>query len=287
MKYPVSEAVVQLQHGDTDSFSKIYELTHHPFYYIILKLVDCPEDAEDVLQDTYFQIYKNIDKLNSPEAFIDWSIKIAYNSAFAHIRKKKDILLDEDEQDIDLLQECNEEFLPSEAVDSEAKRQIILNIINQLPVPQRMVILLYYYQEMKIQDIAKVLGCSEGTVKSRLNYARNTIRKAVEDEEKQSGKLYAIPFLLFGMDADKLAMLPDKSAALLERIASGSGAVSAAPNAGGKASSSGGTAARTKVGGGSVGKFAALSVGKKIISGIIAASMLVGVPLLVHLYRNA
>lgn len=271
MDYAITDAVIRLQNGDEDAFNEIYERTRQSFYYIILKLVGNTSDAEDVLQETYLQIYRNSSKLNAPEAFIGWATKIACNAAYANGRKKKDILLGEDDRDLELLEELNRDFLPEDVIENEAKCQIILQIIDQLPLPQRTAIMLYYYQELKIPQIAEIMECSEGTVKSRLNYARNSIRKAVTDEETRSGKLYAIPLFLFDLDYKKLALSQGQFSEIFQRIAAQTSAV--APAGGGHSVASRFLEKKAL-------HFTAM---QKITGGILAAVLVLGIPISVYL----
>ena len=90
--------------------------------------------------------------------------------------------------------------MPEESVDYGATKKIMQGILNQLSEEQRLCVLMYYYEELSISEIADTLDCSTGTVKSRLNYARKYIKNEVENLEKKGTKLYSIaplPFLVW------------------------------------------------------------------------------------------
>lgn len=167
-----------------------------------------PEDAtQDVVQDSFMKAFRSISKLDNPSSFLPWMKRVATNTAKDWLKKKKPILFssmytddgDGDEQepefeDVDLTQQ------PEEALDAKTKKQLLWEIINDLSEEQRLVVSMFYFQEMSVADIAENLGVSQGTVKSRLNYARKKIECKVLDLEKKGTKLYGlapIPFLIW------------------------------------------------------------------------------------------
>ena len=196
--------VQAVQRGEPGADSSLYENFYNDVYYFIFKTVNDEELAADLTQDTFIEILQTIGKLNEPAAFVTWSRQIAYHKCTAHFRKRHDLLADEDEDGysvFDTVQEDRAEFIPHEALDQEDLKQTIHGMINQLPEEQRSALLMRYYNEMPVSEIAKVQGVSEGTVKSRLNYGRKAIKKSVEDYEKRSGvKLHCagvVPLLLW------------------------------------------------------------------------------------------
>jgi hypothetical protein len=107
---------------------------------------------------------------------------------------------DSDVEFEDVLENENREFMPEESADYSATKKIMQGILNQLSEEQRLCVLMYYYEELSISEIADALDCSTGTVKSRLNYARKYIKNEVENLEKKGTKLYSIaplPFLVW------------------------------------------------------------------------------------------
>lgn len=83
-------------------------------------------------------------------------------------------------------------FSPEESVDYAETKRLMKEILDGLPEDQKLCVLMYYYEELSVADIADALGCSTGTVKSRLNYARKKIRNDVEELERKGTKLYSV-----------------------------------------------------------------------------------------------
>lgn len=198
------EMVLAAQSGEEKGFAALYDTFHQDVYYYIYKIVNDAELAADLTQDTFVDILQKIDTLREPSAFITWSRQVAYSRCTAHFRKRKELLADEDSDGysvFDTLEEDRREFIPDAALDQADLKATIQAMCDALPEEQRAALLMRYFDEMSVSQIAQIQGVSEGTVKSRLNYGRNALRKAVEDYEKKNGiKLHCVgvvPLLLW------------------------------------------------------------------------------------------
>lgn len=196
--------VTSAQRGEDDGATALYDTFYQDIYYYILKTVNEPELAADLTQDTFMEILQTIGQLKEPAAFVTWSRQIAYHRCTAHFRKRKELLADEDEDGysvFDTIEEDRTEFIPDAALDQADLKATIHSMIDSLPEEQRSALLMRYFEELSVSQIATIQGVSEGTVKSRLNYGRKAIGKAVEDYEKKNGvKLHCagvVPLLLW------------------------------------------------------------------------------------------
>lgn len=249
--------------------TQLYEAVSQELYYYILKTVNDPHLADDLLQDTFLDIYQNIGKLQAPEAFVSWSRQIAHSRCTDYGRKRHDLLVDEDEDGktvLDNLPEDRTEFIPHEALEIEDLKQTLHTLIDTLPPEQRSALMLRYFDEISVKEIAQIQNVSEGTVKSRLNYARNTLRKSVEDYEKKHDiKLHSvgiIPLLLWLFREFKVA----NSLSLTHAATAAAPAFSATVAAESTAASAAASVAAT----------AAKGLSGKLIAGIAAASIAAG-----------
>ena len=182
--------VKALQAGDASAAEQLFEGIYRDVYYFILKTVKDSVLAEDLTQDALIEIFQNVSTLRDPEAFPAWCRQVAYFRCTHHFRKKKEVLVEEDEDGaslFDTIAEEKEEFIPEEALKKKDFRATVMNMIDSLSPEQRSAVLLYYFEERSVSEIARIQGVSDGTVKSRLNYARRAIRAAVEDYEKKTG----------------------------------------------------------------------------------------------------
>ena len=233
------QLVTDAQQGKPEAGGALYEAFYQDVYYYILKIVDNqPELAEDLTQETFIEILQTVEKLQEPAAFVTWSRQVAYHRCTAYFRKRTELLADEDEDGysvFDTMEEDRAEFIPGELLDQAAFKETIHQMLMELPTEQRSAIFLRYFDEISVKEIAQIQGVTEGTVKSRLNYGRNAIRKAVEDYEKKHDiKLHSVailPLILWLFRKYRLAQ-GVCSAAEVTATAAGATAVSSAVSAG-------------------------------------------------------
>ena len=202
--------VERVRNNDTEAWEELYKKTYPKAYTVAIQTLKNKEDALDVLQDAYVSVFKKIDTLRDESKLEAWVNRIVANRCIDHIRKYRGnnvatpfVEMTPDDSDVefeDILENENKEFMPEESVDYGATKKIMQGILNQLSEEQRLCVLMYYYEELSISEIADTLDCSTGTVKSRLNYARKYIKNEVENLEKKGTKLYSIaplPFLVW------------------------------------------------------------------------------------------
>ncbi len=187
--------VIAAKSGDTKCFEELYKLYYDKIYVLALTIVKNSADAEDVLQVTFIKAWQNIEKLENVSAFNTWLQRIAINQCNSMFRKsnKKEYSIDDEGDDGELLQIESDLMLPEQYAERDDLAIRLRSIIDELSVVQRETILLYYYNELSIEEIAQIMDCSEGTVKSRLFLARKAIKTEIEEQEKKSGeKFYGI-----------------------------------------------------------------------------------------------
>jgi RNA polymerase sigma factor (sigma-70 family) len=191
--------VTGAQKGDSTAMDQLFSAFYNDVYYFALKTVKDSDIACDITQETFLEIIRTIGNLQEPAAFVTWMKRITYHQCTRYFSKKKEVLVEEDEDGntiFDTLADESEGSIPSEIYEKEEFRNTILGIINELSEQQRSAVMMYYFDELTVAQIAQIQGVSEGTVKSRLNYARKAVKGSVEDYEKKHNiKLYSFSFL--------------------------------------------------------------------------------------------
>ena len=248
MKEITQEMLALAAKGNQYAIEDLYRLTYNSVYKTTKVLIQDEDTVLDIVQDSYVKAFQSLDQLDCPENFRAWIKKIATNKAKDYLKKKKPILFsemaNEDGDEIDFLDERLDHY-PELVIDRKETTRLMKQILDTLSEDQRLVIGMFYYEQMSVKEIAESLGCSENTVKSRLNYGRKKVEVQVKEMEKRGTKLYSLaplPFLLwlFRMDA-QAAEVP--SAAVLDAVtaecaaagAAAAGSLGAAAAAGAKA----------------------------------------------------
>ena len=207
----IKELVSSAKSGNKKSFDKLYELTHNDVWYNCLSLLKDEENAKDIMQETYITAFLKLDTLNDEQKFCGWITSIAVNKCKNKLKGKVEYQIDDEVLIVET--ETDELMLPEEYITKAEKRKVLLQIMEDtLSFNQYQTVLMFYFDEMSISEIAQGFEISEGTVKSRLNSSRAKMKTAIEDYEKKSGdKLHGVvvvPFFttIFKEEAKSLAV---------------------------------------------------------------------------------
>lgn len=188
-----------MRKGDPVGYEQLYDRYSKRIYAMTYGMLQNHTDAEDAVQNTFIHVYEKLYTLKDYNSFDSWLEKIAYNEALLLIRKRKKMTLFNDDLEAKVTDQIQDELmLPEEIAERRDTAEKIRSIIAELPEAQRQTLVLFYYNNLKIKQIAEVMNCGENTVKSRLYYARRSIGKAVDDLEKKGEKLHSGAVLPFG-----------------------------------------------------------------------------------------
>lgn len=203
-------------HHDKRAMEALYRETYGTVYSSVRMMLSDEYAVEDIVQDAFIKGFQNLDQLSDPQKYPSWMKRIAVNQVKDYYRKHKPILftqMENDEGDIPDFADDRTSDLPETVLDRHETARLVSEILDELADDQRAAIVMFYYQEMSVRDIAAACECSEGTIKSRLNYGRKKIESKVRALERKGTKLYGlapIPFmeLLFRDYAAELAATP-------------------------------------------------------------------------------
>jgi RNA polymerase sigma-70 factor, ECF subfamily len=169
--------VVRAQAGDEAAFSELVERFSPRLRYFLRKLLASADGAEDALQDVWLDVFRGLPRLEDPQALVAWLYRIARDRAYGRLRKARRLELPLDETQVEEpAVEDEEEFSAEEAARIHAA-------LDELPAEQREVLVLRFLEEMSYEQIARVVGCQLGTVRSRIHYAKRALRERVQRSE--------------------------------------------------------------------------------------------------------
>ena len=193
----IKELVLSAKNGNKKAFDKLYELTSNDVWFTCVSLLKDEENAKDIMQETYITAFLKLDTLKNEEKFCGWLTAIATNKSKNKLKGKVEYQIDDEVLIAET--ETDELMLPEEYINKAEKRKVLLQIIEDtLSFNQYQVVLMFYFNELSIAEIAQALEISEGTVKSRLNSSRAKMKTAIEDYENKSGdKLHGVVFVPF------------------------------------------------------------------------------------------
>ncbi len=179
--------VAQIKRGDQNAFAQIYEKYRPSVFRTACLISGNTQDGEDITQETFVKVFTHCTELKSDAMFRYWLFKILNRTAWTFLNRKKAEVPDEN-----ILEKADANCNPhTEELFLKKERQTqVYQAVMQLDYKLRLVVILYYYNELTTKQIAKVTDCYEGTVKSRLFTARKRLRQLLPEgedfHEKQS-----------------------------------------------------------------------------------------------------
>lgn len=172
------ELVKKCQDGEINAFQELVSRYHQKIYVVLTGLLRNREDALEIAQEAFFRAYKKIKSFQGGSSFYTWLYRIAVNLAIDSQRRQKRNPLDFRETMDGLFEEQNEVARdPFSDVQDRELREKLISAINDLTPEHRAVIILRAVEGLSYKDIGEILGCSEGTVMSRLHYARKKLQE--------------------------------------------------------------------------------------------------------------
>ena len=167
---------LRLRHGEPAAFAELVRTMERPLLYYLTKLVGA-DAALDVLQDTWVAAFRAAGRLDDPGRLRPWLYRIARGRAIDRVRKDRseDRLRQAHAEEVTTAADEEPAFGPDDAA-------AIHKALDALDVRHREVLVLHFLEEMPVADVAGVVGCPEGTVKSRIYHAKRALRAALRDE---------------------------------------------------------------------------------------------------------
>ena len=176
------ELVTRAKAGDDEAFAQLMRDNEKRIYNLTLRMTGNPEDAMDLAQETFLNAWRGLKFFKGDSAFSTWVYRLASNACIDHLRRQKrrqDIsapmpVNDEDDSVPDI---PDERFLPEQELDRQELRRAVAAGLDQLSDEHRQVLVMREINGLSYQEIGDILDLEEGTVKSRIARARNSLRK--------------------------------------------------------------------------------------------------------------
>lgn len=179
------DLVRRMQQKDAEAFDEIFERYHNKLFRMAYLISGNYADSEDIVQETFVKCYMSCKELKDCSRFSSWLYQILTRTAWRYEKKRK-------------REEPVEEFFedeksgggenPLEVLLKNEEKNRIKEAVNRLEMKQRTVVILYYYNQLSTKEISRIMGCLEGTVKSRLHTARKNLEQSLNEEGVQIWK---------------------------------------------------------------------------------------------------
>jgi RNA polymerase sigma-70 factor (ECF subfamily) len=184
---PEAELILRAQRGDLAAFDRLMEGVQGKIYALLYNMTSSREDAEDLLQEVFIKAHKALPKFRGQSSFYTWVYRIAVNRAINFVKKRKkrqglslDDLDSGIERDPALVEMAGNET-PDRAIRLKELQEKLNTALQSLSEKHRTVVIMHDIQGMPHHEIADVIGCSPGTVRSRLFYARRELQSFLSE----------------------------------------------------------------------------------------------------------
>lgn len=169
-----AQYIERILNGETELFSVFLDRYSRPLHVLIVQIVGCAEDAEEIVQDVFLKAFRSLNSYKRDCRFSTWLYRIAYNAAISATRKKKHEYCYIDECTINNVPDEQEAILFEETGSEERVSQLV-EAIDRLDSQEKALITLFYYEEKSIEEISEILNISISNVKVRLHRTRKKL----------------------------------------------------------------------------------------------------------------
>ena len=167
--------VLRCQAGDEAALEELIARYSTGLRFFLAKLIGNSDAADDLLQETWIDVYRKISRLQDAGAWVSWLYRIARDKAYRHLRRKPRESEGDDDACVQLLAVEEERFTEEDTQDLRAA-------LDRLPTEQREILVLRFVYGMSYQQVAEVVARPVGTVRSRIHYAKLALRQKLESK---------------------------------------------------------------------------------------------------------
>ncbi|MDR3458048.1 MAG: RNA polymerase sigma factor [Verrucomicrobiae bacterium] len=178
MAAPEQLPVPQARAGEPAAWDALFRRYQLPLYVYVFELVRHEQTSLDLVQETFIAAVKHISGLREDGKFGGWLFRIAHQKCLQHWRKRTEVLCDEVPEPPDAFEDSPDDLLIQREQEEE-----FMALIDQLPLPQRSVLLLRFIEDFSLEEISRITETPLGTVKSRLHFAKSSLRKLLEAKQ--------------------------------------------------------------------------------------------------------
>jgi RNA polymerase sigma-70 factor (ECF subfamily) len=183
MLHSERDLITRIKDGDTRLFSVLVDEYSVAVYSLVVRIVGQKEDAEEVTQDVFLRAFESLHTFNFRSSFSTWLYRIACNCALSKMRRKRQCYCEIDESRLQAVSDSQADSL-EDMIENQQQIEKLLQSIGRLSAEDRVLLMLYYYEECSIAECAMVTSLSENLVKVRLHRIRKKLYILLTDETK-------------------------------------------------------------------------------------------------------
>lgn len=170
--------ILRLQSGDLEALGQLYDRHRLPVFRTALAITHDQDAAEDILQEVFLRLHQYVHRVDTSLPLSPWLYRITVNLSYTYVTRRNKWRVPLEDFVDQLIGPAK--FSPEPEAERHDDLRLMQKAIDTLPFSQRVVIVLYYLNDLSLQEIGDILGVPVGTVKSRLHYGRENLRRQLE-----------------------------------------------------------------------------------------------------------
>ncbi len=176
----LEQIIFQVKHGDLQQFNRIIECYQKPLYHYIYCIVNCTQDAEDIVQDTFLMALSKINQYKSDTKFSAWMYRIARNISYNYIKKRKRILLFDCSDITTMIEDRN----PSFVIENDLQQRM-KEVFQRMTFQEKHILVLRIYEEKSYEEIAYIMKISQSACRKKYERARKRFVTLYQNDYKE------------------------------------------------------------------------------------------------------
>jgi RNA polymerase sigma-70 factor (ECF subfamily) len=169
--------IERVLNGDKSSYAILLERHKNMVFTIANRMLKNREEAEEVAQDTFLKAYRSLKKFKKQSKFSTWLYKIVYNQCISELRKKKQVVYSVDDEQYNF--DIEDTYNKVDQLEESDKKDYIEKAVKQLSEEDKMIVTLYYQQELPTEEVAEIMNLSVSNVKVKLYRARKKLYESL------------------------------------------------------------------------------------------------------------
>lgn len=179
--------IIDIQGQSLEALGMLYDRHQRMVYRTALAITNDPDAASDLLQDVFLRLYRFAGRVDPERPLEPWLYRMTTNLAYTWVKRRNRFF--RPLEDIAEKLAGSKKQSPQVVAEMDDVAQQVQQAISALPLPQRVVVVLYYINDLSLQEIVEILEVPEGTVKSRLHYGRQALKKRLQAPGESVGEM--------------------------------------------------------------------------------------------------
>jgi len=181
MDYDEANLISRCQKGDQEALKEIFDQYREKVYRIAFGVVRHREDARDIVQEVFIKVFRSIKDFKGKSRFYTYLYRMALNTAIDHSRKRKKIFTSSIDEEGGFTPVDDSENRPDRKAVRKELQERLKKALDKLPSDQRAALIYREMEGLSYREMAETMGCSIGTVMSRLHYGRKKVQESLRD----------------------------------------------------------------------------------------------------------